>query len=156
MSSQRLYELDKSSTRFPEQLNELLHDREWVKCFQFLPEDELSGLVGYLNDVRLIYLPAQPRSPPSQILDNLDPTGEPFRKCLHVLQKICSSRMTLPAMYEVSGTLLFSTTEVKAYGGFCDVYKGTLDTSDVCIKRLRISATGDRKKVKQVPHPRSL
>ena len=54
MASQRLYELDKPSIRFPEQLNELLHDREWVKSLQHLPEDELSEPMGYLNDVRPI------------------------------------------------------------------------------------------------------
>lgn len=54
MSSQRLYELDKSSTRFPEQLNKLLHDREWVGYLQSLPEDELLEAMGYINDVRPI------------------------------------------------------------------------------------------------------
>jgi len=102
-------------------------------------------------------MPTESRSPPPpQILDGLDPTCSPFRKCLYELQKTCSSRTILPATYEVSGALTLSTTEVAAYGGFCDVYKGSLDGSDVCIKRLRISATGDRALVKQVPHHCSL
>lgn len=64
--------------------------------------------------------------------------------------------MILPATYEVSGTLSFNTTQAVAYGGFCDAFKGSLGNSDICIKRLRISATGDREMVKQVPHPRNL
>ena len=37
-----------------------------------------------------------------------------------------------------------------AFGGFCDVYEGTLaSTVKVCIKRLRISV-GDQEKVKEV------
>ena len=54
MLAQRLYELDKSSTRFPEQLDALLHDNEWVTHLQLLPEGELMELITYLNDVRLI------------------------------------------------------------------------------------------------------
>jgi len=101
-------------------------------------------------------MPTKSPSPPPQIHDGLDSTGSPFKKCFRVLQKICSSRMILPTTYEVSGVLSFSATEVMAYGGFCDVYKGSLGVSDVCIKRLRISLTGDRTKVKQVLHPCSL
>ena len=51
MSAQRLYELDRSSTQFPEQLDELLHDEEWERQLQLLPEDELMELTGHLDDV---------------------------------------------------------------------------------------------------------
>jgi len=54
MPAQRLYELDGSSTRFPEQLDELLHDKEWVKGLELLPEGELMELVDYLDNVRSI------------------------------------------------------------------------------------------------------
>ena len=87
-----------------------------------------------------------------QILDNLDNRGSPFRKCLHLLQKICGSRAVLPSTYEVSGELLVTTTLPIAYGGFYDVYKGTLSGENVCIKRLRISAAGDLAAVKRVAH----
>jgi len=50
----RLRQLDRFSTRFPEQLDKLLHDKEWVKKVQPLPEDELMEVIGYLDDVRLI------------------------------------------------------------------------------------------------------
>jgi len=155
MPSRRLHELDRSSTRFSKQLDELLHDRVWVESLQLLPEGGLSELMGYLNTVRSISTPIRSHSSSPQIFDGLDPMDSSYRKCLHVLQKICSSRMILPAMYEVSGTLSISTTQVVAYGGFCDVYRGSLGASDVCIKRLRVSATCDRAMVKQVTHPHS-
>ncbi|KAF9789176.1 kinase-like domain-containing protein [Thelephora terrestris] len=78
------------------------------------------------------------------MLDGLDPAGQPFRKCLHILQKLCASKMMLPSSYEVSGKLSFNSTDAIAYGGFCDVYDGSLDLERVCVKRLRVSAAGDR------------
>jgi len=85
-----------------------------------------------------------------QILNDLDGMGLPTRKCLHVLRKVCSSGMILPSTYEVSGELSFTTVQPLAFGGFCDVYKGTLGGADVCIKRLRISTRGDQMAVRQV------
>lgn len=58
--------------------------------------------------------------------------------------------MILPPMYEVTGTLSFNNKEAVAYSGFCDIYKGSLSITDVCIKRLRISTMSNRTKVKQV------
>lgn len=48
----RLYALDRSSAQFPDQLYQLLEDKEYVECLQKLPEDELIQLIGYLDDVR--------------------------------------------------------------------------------------------------------
>ena len=142
MSAQRLYELDRSSTQFPEQLNELLHDKEWEEQLELLPEGELAELTDYLDGVWLFSTSAISRSPHPQILDGLDPTGSPFRKYLRVLQKVCSSRMILPSTYKVSGELSFTTTQPIAFGGFCDAYKGTLGGGDVCIKRFWVPITG--------------
>jgi hypothetical protein len=47
----RLYELNRSSDRFPDQLYQLLHDEEHVGCLQKLPKEELDQLINYLNDV---------------------------------------------------------------------------------------------------------
>ncbi|KAF9643100.1 kinase-like protein, partial [Thelephora ganbajun] len=134
MLAQRLYELDRSSTQFPEQLDKLLHDKEWIEDLKLLPEDELVELIGCLNNV----------------LDSLDSTGLPFRKGLHVLQEICSSRMIFPSTYEVSDKFSLDTVQIVAHGGFCDVYKGSLGREGVCIKRLRITTTGDQAMVKQI------
>lgn len=49
MSLQRLYDLDKT---FPNQLDNLLHDKAYVDGLRELPERELVQLVDHLNDVR--------------------------------------------------------------------------------------------------------
>ena len=72
------------------------------------------------------------------------------------MQRICSSRMILPSTYEVYSELSYSITTPIAFGGFGDVYKGYLGHENVCIKRLRIAAGGDRTLVKQVSHPHNL
>ena len=64
--------------------------------------------------------------------------------------------MILPSTYEVSGELLCAATKPIAFGGFGDVYKGYLGLESVCIKRLRISVTGDLALVKRVLHPQNL
>ena len=154
--TQRLYELDKSSTQFPEQLDELLHDTEWVKCLELLPEGELMELIGYLDNVRPISTRTRSRSSSPQILDGLDRTGLPFGECLHALRKVCRSRMVLPSTYELYSPLLFGTMEMVASGGFSDVFKGSLGASDVCIKRLWTSVAEDRAMVIQVSYPHKL
>ena len=73
-----------------------------------------------------------------------------------MLRKICSSQAILPMTYEVSGELSFTAMEPVAFAGFSDIYKGFLDTSDVCIKRLRTPPAGNRALVNQVPYPRNL
>lgn len=68
MLSQRLYELDRTSTGFPKQLDELLHDSKWVADLQRLPEGELAKLIGHLNNVRSILTPTKSHSPPRRFL----------------------------------------------------------------------------------------
>ena len=143
MSAQRLYQLDRTSTQFPEQLNKLLHDKEWEQKLQLLPEGELVELTSYLDDVRLISIQTTSRSLPPQILDGLDSVASPYRKGLYALQKICSSRAILPPTYEVSGELSLTSEIPIGFGGFCDAHKGFLDGADVHIKRLRLSTVGD-------------
>jgi len=151
-AAQRLYDLDRSSTKFPRQLNTLLHEAYYVDDLQKLPKGELIQLINHLNSVRypqhkpnLAYCLSLP-----QILDRLDSTSDAFRKCLQVLQEICCSKQILPTTYELAGARLTREADSIIYGGFCDAHKGTL-TEDVCIKKLRISSTG-RKKVEEVPH----
>lgn len=75
-----------------------------------------------------------------QILDCLDPTGSPFRKCLRLLRGICGYQMILPSTYDVSDELSFTTTRPVKYNGFCDVYRGTLSGGNVGIERFRTPA----------------
>ena len=51
MSLQRLYGLDRSSTQFSDQLDELLHDKGYLDELRGLPEIELVQLVDHVNDV---------------------------------------------------------------------------------------------------------
>jgi len=51
MSSRRLYELDRSSPQFPDQLYLLLYDKEYVERLKELPEDELTELINCLDNV---------------------------------------------------------------------------------------------------------
>jgi len=62
MLAQRLYGLDRSSNRFPEELDQLLHEREWVEQVQLLPKDVLVEVISYLDDVRLISTPNRSHS----------------------------------------------------------------------------------------------
>jgi len=154
MSLQRLYDLDRWSTQFPGQLNELLHDTEYVDGFQKLPKGELVELVNYLNSVRDPYLmQVGSHLPLSQVLDRLDSTSDPFRKCLHALQTICHSKMILPTTFGLA-RVQFPPGNPLAYGGFSDTYRGIV-SEEVCIKQLRISVA-DREKVKQVPRSLNL
>lgn len=153
MLVQRLYDLDRSSIRFPEQLSELMRDVEWVGHLQHLPEGELVGLISYLDEVRFNFIRNRSYSSPPQTLECLNQMGSPFRDCLHILRAVCSSRMVLPPTYEVSGTLSFGALVPAACGEFSNVYRGTLHMADVCIVRLRESlATDHWTTAKQVPH----
>ena len=64
MSAQRLYELDKSSTRFPEQLEKLLDDKEWIDHLRALPRGDVPGLISHLDEVWPTTLPAVSRPLP--------------------------------------------------------------------------------------------
>ena len=88
-----------------------------------------------------------------QVLDRLDSTSNPFRKCLHVLQTICHSKMMLPKTFTLAGVQLVPGGS-PAYGGSSDTFKGTI-SEEVCIKQLRIS-TVDREKVTKVPRSLNL
>jgi hypothetical protein len=54
MSLQRLYDLEGS---FPDGLDELLHDNEYVDELRELPDRELSQLVDHLSEVYSLFPP---------------------------------------------------------------------------------------------------
>jgi len=150
MSLQRLVDLDRSSVQFSDQLDKLLHDKEYVAELLRLPDPELTQLVDYLNNVGFPFaIESQLMFP--QILIRLDRTGGSSRKCLQVLRKICGFRKVLPTTYELSRDVLPLRQSPDAFGGFSDAYEGTLSVR-VCIKRLKVSETGDLEKVKKVPY----
>ena len=51
-STSHLYELDRSSAQFPNQLDELLHSEQWTEDIEVLSKDEIKQSVGYLDEVR--------------------------------------------------------------------------------------------------------
>ena len=78
----------------------------------------------------------------AQTLDNLDPSGTAFRKCLRELRSICSAGVILPTSCTPLSDFLSVDPDPFAGGGYGDVYKGTLGDSKVCVKRMRVY-TGD-------------
>lgn len=156
MSLQRLRDLDRSPAQFPDRLTPLLRGghAESIQV-QALPEDEFAGVINDLDDVRFI--------PPCfgnalftwhpQIIRHLDHTGQRSRKCLRVLQEICGVRGTLPASYQFSGALSFTSEHPVAFGGFGDVFKGKIGAgADVCIKKIRRCVTDNVGEVRKASH----
>ena len=153
MFAQRLYELDRSSPQFPEQLGELLQDEEWVEHLQPLSEGELVDLIDCLDSVSFISTPTKFCLSSLQILDGLDRMSSPFRDGLRVLRKVCSSQAILPTTYGMPGKFSRSAVVPAASGGFSDVYKESFDGTDVCIKRLRRMDQDDPLKIQRVFRP---
>lgn len=57
-------------------------------------------------------------------------------------------------MYKVPGELFCHTTgQPVAFGAFSDIYKGSLNERDVCIKLLREPKKGNKAAAGQVVHP---
>ena len=57
--------MDRSSTRFPEQLDRLLHDQEWIAALKLAPDDELVKLTSHLDNVRSTPTETKSRSSPA-------------------------------------------------------------------------------------------
>ncbi|KAF9649125.1 kinase-like protein, partial [Thelephora ganbajun] len=70
-------------------------------------------------------------------LNDLDPSSDASRKCLCELRTVCGTRAILPTSCMVSTDLLEIDSDPFALGGFDDVYRGTLNDSWVCIRRVR-------------------
>lgn len=155
MALRYLHDVDRSSAQFLNELDRFCHDAEHVESIQSLPAGELAGLVNYLDDVGFLYFDTCGVLLTSciQALTQLDRTGQPFRKCLQVLQKICGLRATLPLSYQVSGALSSVSELPVAFGGFCDVFKGKVDSgADVCVKKIRVCATDNIGEIRQAGH----
>lgn len=73
-----------------------------------------------------------------QVLDDLDHSSPTFRKCLRELRSVCGTRGVLPTSYALSSRPLDIEPEPFAWGGYGDVYLGSLDGSKVCMKRVQM------------------
>ena len=137
---QHLYLLDTSSPDFLRYLYCLIQTDEEDQYLASLQGLELTRLVDFLDEVRsaplaLVQLTRQT----AQILDVGPIADDILRRCLHKLRTICSHHATLPSSYTISGDLARVGDHPIAFGGFSDVWKGTHNDTDVCIKQLRVS-----------------
>ena len=134
----RLHRLDRSSPDFDNQLYDILSGQEHVQCEKDLEHGDSVWLIEYLDEVRR--RTAIPHSPPmqAQVLDFLDPSSPASRKCLRELRIMCGTRAIIPASYMLPPQLLEISSIPFAYGCSCDVYRGTFDGLEVCIKRFRV------------------
>ncbi|KAF9644320.1 kinase-like protein, partial [Thelephora ganbajun] len=119
---QELHRLDRSSSRFHDQITNVLYGKEYMRCVENLQGNDLVWLVDYLDGA----------------LGVLDPSSPAFRKCLHKLRSICGTSAILPTSYTISSDLLDVSQDPFASGGYGDVYQGTLEGEKVCIKRVRV------------------
>ena len=134
----QLHRLNRSSSRFQDQLSNVVYGEEYRQCVPNLQGDESVWLVDYLDKVR--FCATLPHSPlkPAQVLDSLDPSSPAFRKCLRELRSVSSARGILPTSYTISSNLLNIAPEPFTSGGYGVVHEGTLDGSRVCIKRIPV------------------
>ncbi|KAF9644753.1 kinase-like protein [Thelephora ganbajun] len=119
---QQISHLDTSSPGFRDQLDNALHGGEYRQCVSNLQDDDLVWLVDYLDEV----------------LERLDLSGPLSRRCLRELRGVCGTKGILPTSYKLSTDLLRIDPNPFAVGGFGDVYRGTLNGSSACIKRVRV------------------
>ena len=90
-----------------------------------------------------------------QVLGVLDSSSPALRMCLLELRRICGVRGILPTSYTLSPDHLKIDSSPFVAGGFGDLYKGTLDGSPVCVKRMRVYLRdGPEKAVKVCCHHR--
>ena len=141
MSSYDPYEelrgLDKSSSKFHDQISSILYGREYKTSVPNLQDHDLVRLVDYLEEVRRRVPLLHSRLNLPEALNTLDPPSSAFRKCLRELRHICGSRTILPTSHILSSSLLVTSSHPVASGSCGDVYEGTLDKSKVCAKRVR-------------------
>ncbi|KAF9644873.1 kinase-like protein [Thelephora ganbajun] len=119
---EQLRRLNSSSSKFHDQLSNILYGQEYKQWVQGIRGDDVVGLVDCLDGA----------------LDTLDPASTGFRKCLRELRHICGARMILPTSYALSSKVLLVGRQPVASGGSGDVYEGSLNGLKVCVKRVRI------------------
>jgi hypothetical protein len=151
---QQLHCLDRSSSGFRKQLRDVLDGEEYKQCVANIQGGDLVWLVDYLGRVRRCIVLPHSSLKPVQTLDDLDPTSSGSRRCLRELRHICGTRMILPTSYILSSSRLRVDRHPVASGGSGDVYEGTLDGSEVCVKRVRVYSEGGMKKATKVHYRR--
>lgn len=122
-----------------------------MEFIRALPEDEITEIVNHLSDVTPFPLTASKGLfiLLLQVLGRLDRTGQLFRMYLLALQKICNVWGVLPASYLIPGAISSIAEQPVAFGGFCDVFRGKVTGTYVCIKRIRICSNSNVDELRQ-------
>ena len=142
--------LDRSSPDFDDQLRNVLYGSEYNQYAPNIQGDDLAWLVNYLDEVCCRVSTPHSLLKSAQALDCLDPSSPAFRKCLRELRSRCGAGGILPISYILPAHRINVGSEPFAFGSFGDVYKGTLDGSMVCIKRIRVYPREGPKKAAKV------
>ena len=129
-----------TSPDFDNKLSNVLYGEEYIQCVSRLQGEDLVWLIDHLDKVRhhnfIVLSHSSLKS--AQALNHLDPFSPASRKCLRELRTICSTRVALPPSYALPSQSLQINSIPFASGGSGDVYKGSLDRSNVCVKRIRV------------------
>jgi hypothetical protein len=147
---QQLNRLNRSSPDFHDQLSNILYGEEYTQCVRSLQNDDLVWLIEYLDKVRRHNALPRTLLQSVQALDGLDPSGNASRKCLRELRSICGTRGILPTSYTLPPDSLSVDPGPFTQGGYGDVYRGTLNGSRVCIKRMKVYTRDDPQKAAKV------
>ena len=131
--------LDRSSPDFHDQLCRILHGEEYVQREKNLEQDDdLVWLIDFLDEVRHHTTISRSLLKSVQALGRLDPSGDASRKCLRELRSICGSKMMFPASYILQSQHLKIDAKPFDFGSFGDVFKGSFNGSQICVKRIRV------------------
>ena len=150
---QKFRPLDTPPPDFGDKLGNVLQDGwEYAGCESKLGGDDLTWLVDYVDKVRRCLVFVYTHSKPVQALDLLEPSSNAFRKCSRELERICGANGILPTSRMPSSQSLNIDAEPFASGGFSRVFRGTLDGSRVCIKRIWVSTKNPAENAMEVRH----
>jgi hypothetical protein len=148
---QQLYSLDPSSPDFLRVLYALIRNDEDEQYSSSLGGEELTRLVDFLDNVRLLLCPASfpITNETLKALSFIPTSDDVFRRCLRKLRAICGFHTILPSSHIINGDLTRVGISAIAFGGFADVWQGDQGGNRVCIKVLRI-AVNDTDGLKKV------
>ena len=147
----QLYSVEPSSPDLLRVLYALIRIDENEQYSSDLEEEELTRLVDFLDNVRIVFLAPRPiTNEISKALFFVDTSDDIFRRCLRKFQSLHNSHTTKQPSHIISGDLTRIGESAIAYGGFADVWQGDQGGKRVCIKVLRIplNDTGYLKKVR--------
>ena len=147
----RFSHLNQSSSEFPGQLMNILHDKGYRDQVKSLQDHDSVWLAEYLDEVCFPVILSVSLPKLAQALDILSPISPMlFRKCLVELRAMCGSRGVLPRSYVLQKSPPKTVGWPIASRGPFNVYEGHLDDSKVCVKQLQRYSSTDPETAKHV------